>query len=163
MDNLSKSLEYAKKVKPAYVKYQKEESYSREQISTAYSMGQLEVEKRHSVREAEFNYIEELARHLVITSVEYNEWDTKVETQLVKKLSNFLYNDLITKPDHYKRVIEWHDIDKNPGDVPDDRYEALNEAGEKVHYYPALKEWYNERGECAFVHKWCKLPQYEEL
>lgn len=163
MNNLLKSLEYADKIKPAYVKYQKEESYSKEQVSTAYSMGQLEVEKRHSVREAEFNYIEELACHLVTTSVVYNEYVTKVETQLVKKLTDFLHNDLIAKPDHYKRVVEWHDIDKNPDDVPDGKYEALNEVGNKVHYNPDMKEWYNERGEYAFVHKWCKLPQYEEL
>jgi hypothetical protein len=163
MDNLSKALEYAKKVKPAYGNYDVKESYSREQVSTAYSMGQLEVEKRHSVREAEFNYVEELVRHLIITSVEYNNYDTKVETSLIKKLTDFLYKDNYGKPAYNKRVLEWHDIDKNPDDVPDDKYEALNEDGNKVHYNPDMKEWYNERGEYTFVHKWCKLPQYEEL
>lgn len=163
MNNLSKSLEYAKKVKPAYENYDVKESYSREQISTAYSMGQLEVEKRHSVREVEFNYVEELVRNLIITSVEYNDYDTKVETSLVKKLTDFLYKDTIGKPTYNKRVLEWHDIDKNPDDVPDNKYEALNEDGDKVHYNPDMKEWYNERGEYAFVHKWCKLPQYEEI
>jgi hypothetical protein len=42
---------------------------------------------------------------------------------------------------------EWHDLRKDPKDLPEDTYDVLDQAGYKVHYNFFQNVWVNEKDE----------------
>ena len=58
--------------------------------------------------------------------------------------------------------IEWHDLCKDPNDLPKDTYDVLDQAGYKVHYNFFQNVWVNEKDEIDNqVIAWCEIPQFE--
>lgn len=58
---------------------------------------------------------------------------------------------------------EWHDLRKDPKDLPEDTYDVLDQAGYKVHYNFFQNVWVNEKDEIdEHVIAWCEIPKYEE-
>lgn len=62
-----------------------------------------------------------------------------------------------------ENCIVWHDLRKNPDDVPEDDREVLNEIGIEVRYigdcwiYVYIEETTN-----ADVVAWCEIPEFNE-
>lgn len=59
--------------------------------------------------------------------------------------------------------IFYHDLRKNPNDLPEDTYDVLDQAGYKVHYNFFQNVWVNEKDEIDnHVIAWCEVPKFEE-
>lgn len=59
--------------------------------------------------------------------------------------------------------VVWHNLRKNPNDLPDDTYDVLDQAGYKVHYNFFQNVWMTEKDETNNeVIAWCELPKFEE-
>ena len=59
--------------------------------------------------------------------------------------------------------IQWHDLRKNPNDLPEDTYDVLDQAGYKVHYNFFQNVWVNEKDKIdTQVIAWCEIPKYTE-
>ena len=57
--------------------------------------------------------------------------------------------------------IFYHDLRKNPNDLPEDTYDVLDQAGYKVHYNFFQNVWVNEKDEIDnHVIAWCEVPQF---
>lgn len=60
-------------------------------------------------------------------------------------------------------LIIWHDLRKDPNDLPEDTYDVLDQAGYKVHYNFFQNVWVNEKDEIDnHVIAWCEVPVFEE-
>ena len=58
---------------------------------------------------------------------------------------------------------KWHDLRKNPNDLPDDTYDVLAQAGYKVHYNFFQNVWVNEKDEIdEHVIAWCEIPTFDK-
>lgn len=58
---------------------------------------------------------------------------------------------------------QWHDLRKDPNDLPKDTYDVLDQAGYKVHYNFFQNVWVNEKDEIdEHVIAWCEIPKYTE-
>lgn len=58
---------------------------------------------------------------------------------------------------------KWHDLRKNPNDLPEDTYDVLDQAGYKIHYNFFQNVWVNEKDEIdEHVIAWCEIPKYTE-
>lgn len=59
--------------------------------------------------------------------------------------------------------IQWHDLRKDPNDLPKDCYDVLDEAGYKVFYHHKEGVWKNASGsKIVKVIAWCEIPQFKE-
>lgn len=59
--------------------------------------------------------------------------------------------------------IQWHDLRKDPNDLPKDTYDVLDQAGYKVHYNFFQDVWVNEENKIdRQVIAWCEIPQFKE-
>ena len=59
--------------------------------------------------------------------------------------------------------IQWHNLRKDPNDLPKDTYDVLDQAGYKVHYNFFQNVWVNEKDEIDnHVIAWCEIPQFKE-
>lgn len=57
----------------------------------------------------------------------------------------------------------WHDLRKNPNDLPEDTYDVLDQAGNKVHYNFFQNVWVNKKDEIDNqVITWCEIPKFKE-
>lgn len=57
----------------------------------------------------------------------------------------------------------WHDLRKDPNDLPEDTYDVLDQAGYKVHYDFSQNVWLNEKDEVDnHVTAWCRVPIFSE-
>ena len=57
----------------------------------------------------------------------------------------------------------WHDLRKDPNDLPEDTYDVLDQAGYKVHYDFSQNVWLNEKDEIDnHVTAWCRVPIFSE-
>ena len=58
---------------------------------------------------------------------------------------------------------QWHDLRKDPNDLPDDTYDVLDQAGYKVHYNFFQNVWLNEKDEIdEHVIAWCEIPTFDK-
>jgi hypothetical protein len=58
---------------------------------------------------------------------------------------------------------QWHDLRKNPNNLPDDTYDVLDQAGYKVHYNFFQNVWVNEKDEIdEHVIAWCEIPKFTD-
>ena len=59
--------------------------------------------------------------------------------------------------------IQWHNLRKDPNDLPKDCYDVLDEAGYKVFYHHKEGVWKNASGsKIVKVIAWCEIPQFKE-
>ena len=60
---------------------------------------------------------------------------------------------------------QWHDLRKNPNDLPEDTYDVLDQAGYKVHYNFFQNVWVNDKDEIdenVIAWKEIVLPELKE-
>jgi hypothetical protein len=58
---------------------------------------------------------------------------------------------------------QWHDLRKDPTDLPEDTYDVLDQAGYKVHYNFFQNVWVNEKDEIdEHVIAWCEIPTFDK-
>ena len=58
---------------------------------------------------------------------------------------------------------QYHDLQKNPNDLPEDTYDVLDQAGYKVHYNFFQNVWVNEKDEIdKNVIAWCEVPTFDK-
>ena len=58
---------------------------------------------------------------------------------------------------------QWHDLRKDPNDLPEDTYDVLDQAGYKVHYNFFQNVWVNEKDEIdEHVIAWCEIPTFDK-
>ena len=58
---------------------------------------------------------------------------------------------------------QWHDLRKDPNDLPEDTYDVLDQAGYKVHYNFFQNVWLNEKDEIdEHVIDWCEIPTFDK-
>ena len=60
--------------------------------------------------------------------------------------------------------IQWHDLRKNPDDVPENNDIVLNQKGEYVRYFPEYKTWTWQNCDNYGLEMiaWCEKPMFEE-
>ena len=59
--------------------------------------------------------------------------------------------------------VVWHDLRKDPNDLPKDCYDVLDEAGYRVFYHHKEGVWKNASGsKIVEVIAWCEIPQFKE-
>ena len=73
-----------------------------------------------------------------------------------------------TKELGYNKANEWHDLRKDPNDLPESSifHEVLNQNGTKIYYDDVLKKWnmyFNgEIIQAQTPIAWCEIPKFEE-
>lgn len=61
--------------------------------------------------------------------------------------------------------IKWHDLRKDPNDLPESYMSILNQDGEKVMYDYSCKVWRCDDADeyiCDTPIAWCEIPEYTE-
>lgn len=58
--------------------------------------------------------------------------------------------------------IQWHDLRKDPNDLPKEIRTVLDEAGDRFYYFRGHFYYENDlRFDCQPI-AWCEIPQFEE-
>ena len=58
---------------------------------------------------------------------------------------------------------QYHDLRKDPNDLPEDTYDVLDQAGYKVHYNFFQNVWVNDKDEIdENVIAWCEIPTFDK-
>lgn len=62
------------------------------------------------------------------------------------------------------QIIQWHNLRKNPDDVPTNNGIVLNQKGEYVRYFPNEKRWTWQNGDSHGLEMtaWCEKPTFKE-
>ena len=59
--------------------------------------------------------------------------------------------------------VVWHDLRKNPNDLPKESYTVLDEAGDRFYYFRGRFHYESDsRFDCKPV-AWCEIPRFEEV
>lgn len=59
--------------------------------------------------------------------------------------------------------VVWHDLHKDPHDLPFHSHFCLNERGDHVHWNKDYQKWQNKQGMFTDVIAWCEVPKFEEV
>ena len=85
-----------------------------------------------------------------------NAVENKLDAYKVGRYDGFLAGLKAGRP-------EWHDLRKDPNDLPEDTYDVLDQAGYKVHYNFFQNVWLNEKDEIdEHVIDWCEIPTFDK-
>ena len=95
------------------------------------------------------------------------EWTRKTDNHLNEEKTHFLseteYAERAYIAGAEENGVVWHDLRKDPNDLPKDCYDVLDEAGYRVFYHHKEGVWKNASGsKIVEVIAWCEIPQFKE-
>lgn len=84
-------------------------------------------------------------------------YETDVVRKIVKEFASLAYIDGAKE-----NGVVWHDLRKDPNDLPSNSYFCLNERGDHIHWNKHYQKWQNKQGIFTDVIAWCEVPRFED-